>query len=56
MKVSELIQILQKMPRNAEVMYYDGDNGWTEPNPEYDTFPAYVYNPDTTETWTGVAL
>ena len=29
MTVAELIKELEKMPQNEEVMYYDGDNGWT---------------------------
>lgn len=37
MKVNELIKILQKMPQDAEVIYYDGDNGWCTPRPEYIT-------------------
>lgn len=28
MTVKELINELNKMPADAEVMYYDGDNGW----------------------------
>lgn len=29
MTVKELINELNKMPLDAKVMYYDGDNGWT---------------------------
>ena len=28
MTVKELIEELQKVPQDAEVKYYDGDNGW----------------------------
>ena len=34
MKVKDLIKQLQKMPQNANVMYYDGDNGWVTPSIE----------------------
>ena len=37
MKVKELIEKLKKMPPNAEVMYYDGDNGLCTPEVEYTT-------------------
>ena len=44
MKVKELVQILQKMPQDAEVIYHDGDNGWCAPCPQYITeYPKYVY-------------
>ena len=37
MTVEELIKELEKMPQDVEVMYYDGDNGWTSPsNIRYD--------------------
>lgn len=35
MTVRELIAELIKMPQNEKVLYYDGDNGWTEPKVEY---------------------
>ena len=45
MTVKELIKILQKMPQDAEVMYYDGDNGWTTPsNIQYGNFPISCYH------------
>lgn len=44
MQVKEFIEILQKMPQDAEVIYYDGDNGWCTPRPEYITeHREYVY-------------
>jgi hypothetical protein len=30
MTVKELIKELDKMPQDARVVYYDGDNGWSE--------------------------
>lgn len=46
MKVKELIEILQKMPQDAKVIYHDGDNGWCSPCPEYITeYSEYVYAP-----------
>lgn len=48
MTVKELIEQLEKMPPNAEVIYYDGDNGWSCPNPTYTTkYPKYVYSSKT---------
>lgn len=35
MTVKELIQLLTKMPQDAKVMYYDGDDGWVTPSVEY---------------------
>lgn len=47
MTVKELIKELEKMPSDAEVIYYDGDNGWCTPNVEYTTkYPKYVYTPN----------
>ena len=44
MKVKELIEILQKMPQDAEVIYHDGDNGWSAPCPQYITeYREYIY-------------
>lgn len=44
MKVKDLIKQLQKMPQDAEVIYYDGDNGWCAPSPQYITeYREYVY-------------
>lgn len=37
MKVKELIEILQKMPQDAEVIYCDAEDGWCTPCPEYIT-------------------
>lgn len=37
MIVKELIAMLEKMPPDAEVIYYDGDNGLCSPNVEYCT-------------------
>jgi hypothetical protein len=37
MTVNELIARLKKMPPDAEVIYYDGDNGLCTPNVEYTT-------------------
>ena len=46
MKVKELVEILQKMPQDAEVIYFDGDNGWCVPCPQYITeYQEYVYAP-----------
>jgi len=46
MKVKELIQLLMKMPQDAQVMYYDGDDGWVTPNVEYiKNAKRYAYNP-----------
>lgn len=46
MKVKELIEILQKMPQDAQVIYYDGDNGWCTPRPEFITeYREYIYAP-----------
>lgn len=45
MTVAELIKELEKMPQDAEVMYYDGDNGWTSPyNIRYGKFPVSMYH------------
>lgn len=45
MTVKELIKVLEKMPQDAEVMYYDGDNGWTTPsNIQYGKFPISCYH------------
>lgn len=45
MTVKELIKELEKMPQNAEVMYYDGDNGWTTPSEIcFGKFPVSVYH------------
>lgn len=43
MTVKELIKKLQKMPQDAEVMYYDGDNGWVTPSVEYILNAPYSY-------------
>lgn len=43
MTVKELIKELKKQPQNAEVMYYDGDNGWVTPNVEYIPEPPRSY-------------
>ena len=43
MTVKELIKELEKQPQNAEVMYYDGDNGWTTPSVEYLSNPPHCY-------------
>lgn len=44
MKVKDLIKQLQKMPQDAEVIYHDGDNGWSTPSPQYITeYREYVY-------------
>lgn len=43
MTVKELIQELKKQPQNAQVMYYDGDDGWTTPGVEYIPDPPYSY-------------
>lgn len=47
MTVKELIKKLNKMPQNAEVMYFDGDNGWmTVENCNHQTeVQIYAYNP-----------
>ena len=46
MTVGELIKKLEKMPQDADVMYYDGDNGWTSPsNIRYGKFPISIYHP-----------
>lgn len=37
MTVKELIAMLEEMPPNAEVIYYDGENGWCTPNVEHCT-------------------
>lgn len=48
MKVKELIKILQTMPQDAEVIYYDGDNGWCTPRPEFITeYSAFAYSSKT---------
>lgn len=48
MQVKELIKILQKMPQDAEVIYYDGDNGWRTPCPEFITeYSEFVYSSKT---------
>jgi hypothetical protein len=45
MTVKQLIKVLEKMPQDAEVMYYDGDNGWTTPsNIQYGKFPRSIYH------------
>ena len=45
MTVEELIKELEKMPQDAEVMYYDGDNGWTTPSDiEYGKYPVSFYH------------
>ncbi len=45
MTVKELIEKLKKMPQDAEVMYYDGDNGWTSPSDiVYGKFPVSIYH------------
>lgn len=45
MTVAELIKELEKMPQDAEVLYYDDDNGWTSPsNIEYGKFPVSMYD------------
>lgn len=45
MTVKELIQLLTKMPPNASVMYYDGDDGWVTPSVEYiKNAKRYAYN------------
>lgn len=36
MKVSELIEILKTMPLDAEVLCWDGDSGWVEPDPTFE--------------------
>lgn len=56
MTVAEFIEKLSKMPQNAEVQYYDGDNGWTEPSVEFGKFPVCIYNPHSNETWVGVNI
>jgi hypothetical protein len=51
MTVKELITMLEKMPPDAEIIYYDGDNGLCSPNVEYCTkilthrypTPEYIY-------------
>ena len=43
MTVAELIKELKKQPQNAEVMYYDGDDGWTTPSVVYLPNPPYSY-------------
>lgn len=44
MQVKELIEILKKMPPDAQVIYYDGDNGWCAPSPQYITeYREFVY-------------
>ena len=43
MTVAELIKELEKQPQDVEVMYYDGDNGWTTPGVEYISNPPYSY-------------
>ena len=43
MTVKELIKELEKQPQNTEVMYYDGDDGWTTPRVEYLADPPYSY-------------
>ena len=45
MTVAELIKELEKMPQDAEVMYYDGDDGWTSPsNIVYGKFSVSRYH------------
>ena len=46
MTVKELVKKLNKMPQNAEVMYFDGDNGWmTVENCSHQTeVRIYAYN------------
>ena len=45
MTVEELIKELEKMPQDVEVMYYDGDNGWTSPsNIRYGKFSVSRYH------------
>ena len=45
MTVKELIQLLTKMPQDAKVMYYDGDDGWVTPSVEYvKNAKRYVYS------------
>jgi hypothetical protein len=45
MTVKQLIKALEKMPQDAVVMYYDGDNGWTTPsNIQYGKFPRSIYH------------
>lgn len=47
MKVKDLIKQLQKMPQNANVMYYDGDNGWVTPSIEVrENPPVCGWRPD----------
>lgn len=43
MTVKELINQLEKMPQDAKVIYFDGDNGWCEPKVEFTT--KYLKNP-----------
>ena len=47
MTVKELVKKLNKMPQSAEVMYFDGDNGWmTVESCKYQTeVRVYAYNP-----------
>lgn len=46
MKVKELIERLEKLPADAEVVYFDGDNGWVKPEVEYTTqLCKYAYSP-----------
>lgn len=47
MKVKDLIKQLQKVPQNADVMYYDGDNGWVTPSIEVrENPPVSSYHPN----------
>lgn len=59
MIVAELIEFLKTVPQDVEVKYYDGDNGWTDVEPEFrENFPISYYFPpkDDTPTWKGVSL
>lgn len=45
MTVKQFIKKLEKMPQDAEVMYYDGDNGWTTPSDvQYGKFLISIYH------------
>ena len=48
MTVKELINQLEKMPQDAKVIYFDGDNGWCEPRVEFVT--RYIEEPYSSST------